>query len=113
MRPGMRITVRMDQPQTIDHLEVVSGNGPWESNMKLRLRGVKGNWIDQVLQDWHADPPLDLRRAATEAIGRRLGIRYLVLDHSSWHADAFLNNAAAWGLHELAATRNWTLYRID
>ena len=81
--------------------------------MKVRLRGKNGNWIDPAFEDWHADPPLDLRGAAMEAIRRQLGIRYLVMDHSSWHADAFRASAPAWGLQKLLETRNWTLYRID
>ncbi len=113
MRPGMRIRVRMDQPQTIDHIEVVSGNGPWESDMKVQLHGVNGNWVEPSLQDWHADPPLDMRKAATAAIRRRLGIRYIVINGSSWHADSFRANAAAWGMHALFSTQNWTLYQID
>jgi hypothetical protein len=113
MRPGMQISVRMDRPQVIDHIEVVSGNGPWESNMKVQLRGKKGDWIEPSLQDWHADPPLDLRRAATAAIRRQLGIRYIVINRSSWHADLFRANAAAWGMHELLSTQIGTLYRIE
>ncbi|HEY7387854.1 MAG TPA: hypothetical protein VH640_05065, partial [Bryobacteraceae bacterium] len=113
IRPEMQIGVRLDRPQTIDHIEVVSGNGPWESNMKVQLRGVNGDWTEPVFQDWHADPPLDLRRAATAAIRRRLGIRYLVIDRFSWHADLFRANAAAWDIHALLSTQNWTLYRIE
>jgi hypothetical protein len=113
MRPRMEISVRLDRQQTIDHIEVVSGNGPWESNMKVQLRGVKGNWVEPSFQDWHEDPPLDLRRAATAAIRRRLGIRYVAINRFSWHPDLFRANAAAWGVQALLATQNWTLYRID
>ena len=113
MRPGMQIAVRLDRPEAIDHLEVVSGNGPWESKMKVQLRRADGKWTEPSITDWRADPPLDLRRAATAAIRRRLGIHYLVINRDSWHAEMFRANAAAWGLKQLAATQNSTLYRIE
>jgi hypothetical protein len=112
MRPGMRVSARMHQGYPIDRVEVLSGNGPWETQMNVRILADNGVWVNPVSADWLADPPTDLRKGATQAI-KRQGFRYVVFSRFSWHEQAYRANPPLWGMHEVLSTANSTLYEID
>jgi hypothetical protein len=112
LRPGMRVTARMHQAYSIDRLEVLSGNGPWETQLNVRILADNGVWVNPVSAEWLADPPADLRKGATQAI-KQQGFRYVVFSRFSWHEQAFRANPALWGMHEVLSTANSTLYEIE
>jgi hypothetical protein len=112
LHPGMYIRVRIDPAESIDGVEVLSGNGPWESKMDPRILDDSGHWLCPVSVQWHLDPPLDLRRDATQVL-RRQGIQYVLISGSSWHGQVFRGDPGSWGMHEVLSTGNATLYHID
>ncbi|PWT99950.1 MAG: hypothetical protein C5B51_26080 [Terriglobia bacterium] len=112
LRPDMEIRVRLNTAQYVDGLEILSGNGPWETNMEPRLLDETGNWICPTATMWHADPPLDSRRAATQAL-KDQGIRYVLINANGWHGTNFRRDPDAWGLQEVFSTRESTLFRIE
>jgi hypothetical protein len=112
VHPAMRIDVRTDTSQSIDGVEVLSGNAPWETKLDARILDDDGHWRAPISVQWHADPPVDLRKDATQAL-KRQGIRYVLISANAWRAQAFRGDPSGWGMHELVSTRNATLYEID
>jgi hypothetical protein len=112
MRPGMYIAVEMDVPQFVDDIELASGNGPWATSLDPRIMDASGRWLCPVSVRWHAAPPLDMRRAATAEL-KRQGLHYVLVSQDAPDAEAFRKNPQLWNLHEIASTKDATLYAID
>ncbi len=112
MRPGMYVQVEFIRPELIDGVDFLSGNDPSATKMDPRLLDDSGHWLPAVSVGWHQDPPVDLRRAATQELQRQ-GIRYLLISQDAWDAHVFREDPQLWGIHELASTNQATLYEID
>jgi hypothetical protein len=112
LHPGMYVGVRFAPAQIIDGVEVLSENPPWESPTEAQVFDAAGRALPASSGAWHSDPPVDLRKAATQAL-KREDIGYVVIDKGSWHGEAFRENPGAWGMHEIARSPNVSLYEID
>jgi hypothetical protein len=112
MRPGMSVGVELRRPVTIDSVEMLSGNGPWESKMHLELTDAGGRKVTAPSAEWRAEPPADLRRDATRTL-KRQGIQYVLIVNNTFHARPLRASAPAWGMREVCSMPSAGLYRID
>jgi hypothetical protein len=112
MRLGMYIGVDMDVPQFVDGVELVSGNGPWATSLDAHIMKANSQKVCPLSAQWHAQPPLDLRKAAAQEL-KRNSIHYVLISQYAPDEQAFRKDPALWGMHELVSTREATLYRID
>jgi hypothetical protein len=108
--PGMSIGMRFDVPQSIDRVEVDSLDPQWDSQMNLRILTGAGQWLEFPVT-WQMNPPADARKAGTRELIRE-GIHFVVIPKNPRNSEVF-KDPPAWGLTELASSRDSTLYRID
>jgi hypothetical protein len=73
---------------------------------------ANGQRVCPLSAQWHADPPVDLRKAAAQEL-KRNGIHYVLISQYAPDEQAFRKDPALWGMHELVSTREATLYQID
>ena len=69
--PGMHIRVHFPSAQPIDRVDVLAGDFQWFSDMDIRIQTEKGQWLCPLSARWRIDPPVDLRREASEALKRQ------------------------------------------
>jgi hypothetical protein len=103
LRPGMRIRVDFDSAVPLTQLVLFANEGN-RCRLRARVLADGGRWIPCAPAESVYDPPLDLRRAAVQAM-RRMGVRYVVLPRNMWNAAAFYDAPGKWGLRTLYEDR--------
>jgi hypothetical protein len=109
--PGMSVGIRFETPQLMDRVEVDSLDPQWDSRLSLRILTDSGQWL-QPLGVWQVNPPFDARRNATRELERE-GIHFVVVPKNAYNDRVLTNDPSVWGLREVAASRDATLYRIE
>ena len=111
MRPGMSAGVRFDTPQSIDRVEIVSLDPQWDSQLDLEVLTDGGRWLHPP-GAWQVNPPVDARKAAARGLSRE-GVHFVVVPKNAFNSQVFTNDPSAWGLSEVASSKDAALYRID
>ncbi len=111
-RPGMFIEVELPAPVA---LTGVRAEVPPETIGKVRLEIERdGEWRELVAQPVVSEgPPLKgTRRMATDDL-KRNGMTHIAVTESDFFAPDMAKDPKAWGVTEVGATGEMTIYRID
>jgi hypothetical protein len=112
--PGMFLEADFGKPKLVDEVRLFVSSDALCNHLHLRGAAVDGVWRDlPVLQS--AMPVLlqnNPRAEATHELAAR-GIHYLLVTPTTFGANDFDENAAAWGMRKIAESPGAHLYRLD
>jgi hypothetical protein len=71
-----------------------------------------GQCVRPISETWRVEGPFDRRRESAEVL-KRMGIRFIVTNKSTWDEEAIRSEPGAWGMRKVLAARDSTLYEIE
>jgi hypothetical protein len=111
---GMFLEADFGKPQLLDEVRLFVSSDALRNHVRLRGAGADGVWRD-LPASRSAVPALlqnNLRAEATQELAAR-GIHYLLVTPTTFGANDFDENAAAWGMRMIAESPGAHLYRLD
>jgi hypothetical protein len=112
--PGMFLESDFGKPKLLDEVRLLVSSDALSNHLRLRGAGTDGVWRD--LPAPRSAVPLLLqnnpRAEATHELAAR-GIHYLLVTPTTFGANDFDENAAAWGMRMIAESPGAHLYRLD
>jgi hypothetical protein len=110
LRPGMWIEITLPRTK-LDRIVMESGESEGASLPTVDIEGDVLRRSALQPTTYTAPVPLRLRRIATRAIARH-GVHWILMPNTSFGADDYFSNRAAWGLDYVGTASGRKLYRI-
>ena len=112
--PGMYLEADLGEPRLIDRVSLLVSSDAVHSHARLRGMDAVGQWRD--LSGPSSVTPVDLAANLREQAIRAMlaqGIHYLLVTPTTFGANDFSENAAAWGIRKAGESEGARLYHLD